>query len=233
VWHLRFGVLAVLAILLVASGSALAAKSSSARFRVTLTAALTKTWTVTRSAGEPGCVVTSESLGKWQANLAGRSAGRIRVVSAGRDRVRFVGVIRALAGSATQSGTNSVVGQGAPPCGRQTKTVRCEVQRRSFRGASTTLTNPRRRVLVPARLKGVGVLRSFSPQCPEEPSEVASIRTDLPLATGPLDVADFFRQNISRFFVRGDSQQTTMIAGEVEGTVHERVRWTLTFTRVG
>jgi hypothetical protein len=61
---------------------------------------------------------------------------------------------------------------------------------------------------------------------------VRSIRTDLPLAAGPLDAADFSNRDIPNFFVTGDSQQETRITGDLEGTVVERVRWRVTFTRI-
>jgi hypothetical protein len=222
----------VASLLLCASGAALAAKPSTARFRVSFTATLTKTWKVSRSEGEPGCIRTTRSSGSWRARVSAKGVNRVRVVAAGRGRVRFVGGIRAIAGSASQSGTNSVVGQGSPPCGRQTRTVRCATQRRSFRRAATAMTNPRRGVLALTRLRGADALRSFSPQCPDEPPEVRSVRTDLPLATGPLDAADAFRRDTGKFFVRGDRQQQTTITGDLEGTVNERVRWTVTFTRL-
>lgn len=209
------GVSGLIACLLVyASGSALAARPSGALFRVTLTATLTKTWHVTRSEGEPGCIRTTTSSGRWQATLATKRVSRVRVVAAGRGRIRFVGgTIKAVAGAASQSGTNAVVGQGSPPCSRQTRTVRCATQRRSFRGATAVLANPRKGVLALGRLRGADAVRSFSPRCPEEPSEVRAVRTDLPLATGPLDAADVFRRSIPRFFVRGAVQQQTSITG--------------------
>jgi hypothetical protein len=58
------------------------------------------------------------------------------------------------------------------------------------------------------------------------------VRTDLPLATGPLDSADLFDRNVGRWFVTGDTEQVTTIEGAVDGRVTERVRWTLNFTRL-
>jgi hypothetical protein len=232
--RLRWGIPGLIAcLLLCAGGSALAAKPSSARFRLTLAATLTKTWNATRSEGEPGCIRTTKSAGRWQATLSTKRAARVRIVAARRGRVRFVGgTIGAIAGSASQSGTNSVVGQGSPPCERQTRTVRCATQRRSLRGAATALANPRRGMLALTRLKRAEALRSFSPRCPAEPSEVRSVRTDLPISPSPLDTADIFGHDVPKFFVTGSTQQQTTITGDVEGTVNERVRWTVTFTRL-
>jgi len=230
--RLSLGVLGIACLLASASGSALAAKDAGTRFRVTFTANLTKTWNVTSSEGEPGCLRTTKSSGRWQATLAAKRASRVRVVSLGRGRVRFAGTINGLAGTASQSGTNVLIGQGSPQCDRQTRTVRCATQRRSFRRASTALRNPRRGILVPAALKGAAAARTFSRQCPQEPAEVRSIRTDLPLATGPLDAADFSGRDVPKFFITGDSQQETRITGDLQGTVVERVRWRATFTRI-
>jgi hypothetical protein len=61
---------------------------------------------------------------------------------------------------------------------------------------------------------------------------IRSIRADLPLATGPLDAGDVFDRNVPRWFVTGDTEQVTTIEGDVDGTVTERVRWRLNFTRL-
>jgi hypothetical protein len=230
----QFGVFWLVAFLVTcASSTALAAQPNEARFRVKLTGTLTKTWTFTRSEGEPGCIITTRGTGKWEVKLATRSATRVRAV-VGRDgRVRFFGgPIRAIAGTATRSGTTSVNGQGSPPCERQTKTIRCDVQRRAFRGATSSLLSPRRGVLQLGPLRRAAGIRSFPSGCPEEPPDIRSIQTDLPISTGPLSRADVVARNVPAFFVSGDSEQTTAISGDVEGNVTERVRWTATFTRL-
>jgi hypothetical protein len=230
----QFGVWLLVALVVTcASGAALAAQPNQARFRVKLTGTLTKTWTFTRSEGEPGCIVTTRGTGKWETKLASRGATRIRAV-VGRDgRVRFFGgPIRAIAGTATRSGTIAVNGQGSPPCERQTRTTRCDVQRRTFRGATSSLLSPRRGVLQLGPLRRAAGIRSFPSGCPEEPSDIRSIQTDLPISTGPLSRSDVVARGVPEFFVTGDSEQTTAISGDVEGNVTERVRWKATFTRL-
>jgi hypothetical protein len=74
-------------------------------------------------------------------------------------------------------------------------------------------------------------VRSLTAACGNEPADVRTIRTDLSLAEGPLAAADVFARNVPRFFVSGNTEQVTTLDGELEGTVTERVRWTLTFTR--
>jgi hypothetical protein len=230
----KFGVFLVVAFLLAcASTTALAAKPKQARFRVTLTGTLTKTWAYTHSEGEPGCILTTRGSGKWEAKVSTRQATRIRIVAVRGGKLRFSGSpIRTVAGTTTRSGTHSVTGQGSPNCERQSKTARCAGVRRSFRGGSSGLVNPRRGVLQLGRLRTATAIRSFSPPCPEEPSEIRSIQTDLTLATGPIAAADVFSRDVPRFFVSGDSEQETALSGDIDGTVTERVRWTVTFTRL-
>ncbi len=81
-------------------------------------------------------------------------------------------------------------------------------------------------------MQGASAARSFRGTCPEEPADIRSLRTDLGLADSPLSVADAFDRNVPRFFISGDTVQETTIEGEYEGKVVERVRWTLTFTRL-
>jgi hypothetical protein len=232
---LRAGVVALFACLLALAGaSAYAAAPKQAVFRVTLTATLTKDWTFTRvDESELGCVRTTHGLGRWRTRLSTRTPGRVRAVAAGPGRVRFsANVVAALTGAGTRTGTMTVTAGGPAPCERFSRSVRCEQERRSFRRGSTSITNPRRRILRLGRLRGADAIRSFSSTCLEEPSEIRAIRTDLPLATGPLDTADVFNRNVPRWFVTGDSEQVTTLEGDVDGRVTERVRWTLTFTRL-
>jgi hypothetical protein len=231
---LRLGVLlGLMSLLILAGGLAHAAKPRQAVFRVGLTATLTKNWSFTRVEADPGCTRTTSGIGRWQTKLATQSPTRVRAIAASGGRVRFTGAtLRAIAGAATRSGKMTITTRGTPPCDRFARTVRCGAQRRSFRGASVSFGSPRRGVVQFRTLRGAARIRSFESICPEEPSDIRAIRTDLPLATGPLDNSDVFARDIRRWFVTADSQQVTTIEGEVPGRVVERVRWTLTFTRI-
>jgi hypothetical protein len=232
---LRVGVWALLVCLLaLAAGSAYAAESKEAVFKVTLTGTLTKEWTVTQvEESETNCVRTTRGVGRWQTKLSTRTSTRMRAIAAGSGRVRFSGaVVAALAGTATRSGSMTTTAGGPAPCDRLSRSVRCGQERRAFRGGSTTVASPRRRILQLGRLRGAGAIRSFRSTCLEEPSVIRAVRTDLSLATGPLDSADVFDRNVARWFVTGDTEQVTTIEGDVDGRVTERVRWTLNFTRL-
>jgi hypothetical protein len=232
---LRFGVPPLLACTLVlAGGVAHAAQPSQARFKVTLTATLTKSWTFTRvEDSEPECTRTTRGVGRWEARVSTRRAGRARATAASGGRVRFSGaLLRTIFGTAKLSGTMTFAARGDPPCERVTRSVRCTVQRRSFRNAYAVFGSPRRGVLRVGPLRGAGAFRSFAGQCPEEPPDIRSIRTDLRLANGPLSTADVFARDVPRFFVSGNSQQVTTLTGALNGRVTEQVRWTLNFTRI-
>jgi hypothetical protein len=229
---LRLGSFAVLGCLLVAAGGvAHAAKPKQAAFKVTLTATLTKDWTSTEVDDTSDCTRTTRGVGHWAAKFSSRSAVKIRAVDAGRGRVRFSGNVTALAGLATQSGSVTTLAGGPPPCDHQSRTVRCDSERRSFRGGWTAVRSPRRGILQLAGVRGAEPIR-FNSVCLDAPADISAIRTDLPLATGPLDAKDVFAGNVPRFFITGDTEQVTTIEGEVDGRVTERVRWKLVFTRL-
>jgi len=233
--ELRLAVLALFAFLLVlAGGAAYAAKPRQAVFKVTLTGTLTKTWTFTRiQSSEADCTRTTRGVGRWEAKLSTRRAGRVRAIAAGAGKVRFSGAtLRTLAGVAARSGLMTITATGLPPCKRLSRSVRCQPERRTFSGGSTALTSPRKGVLKLGRLRGADAIRSFRSTCLEVPSEIRTIRTDLPLASGPLDAVDVFAREVPRWFISGDTEQVTSLEGDVEGRVTERVRWTLNFTRL-
>lgn len=232
---LRLGCLAFFVFLLVlAGGSAHAAKPKHAVFEVTLTATLTKEWTFTRveEDDDGNCTRTARGTGRWQAKLSARRAGRLGVTAAAGGKVRFSGAVAGLAGTAVQSGRLTVTAGGDPPCDRRTRSVRCAPQRRSFSGASSTVRNPRKGIVQLGSLRGAGSARAFPAECLQDAADIRAIRTDLPLATAPLDTSDVFGRNIPRFFATGDTEQVTTLEGEVEGRVTERVRWRLVFTRL-
>jgi hypothetical protein len=219
--------------LLSALGAAGAATPQRAEFRVTLTATLTKEWRHVRVVSAQ-CTRTTTHRGEWRLTLAARRASRVVIArpatSGGRLRISPA-TVGALAGQAQQRGGRDVLIQG-PRCPRESTSVRCGVQRRSFRGASARLTSPARGRARFTPLRGAGRARSFRRTCPEEPVDISSLRTDLALADAPLAAADVFDPTVTRFFISGNTEQVTTLSGPYTGRVTERVRWTLTFTRL-
>ena len=213
-------------------GAADAAAPRRAAFRVTLTGTLTKDWTTTRTV-EGNCNETTTATGRWKLRLATRAPSRLVFLrpSVPRRPLRIsTSVVRAIAGQASQSGSLQTVTSGVG-CLRRTERRTCAQQRRSFRGASARLTIPRRGIARFAATRGVSAARSFT--CPEQLPGVRALRTDLGLADAPLTAADVFDRDVTRFFITGNTQQDTTLEGDYTGTVTERARWTLTFTRVG
>ena len=229
---LRLGVFTTMAVLPVLWGAADAAAPRRAAFRVTLTGTLTKDWRTARTV-EDNCNVTTTSTGRWKLTLATRAPSRVVFVrpSSPRRPLRIsLSVVRTIAGQASQSGVVQTVSSGVG-CLRRTERRPCPQQRRSFRGATARLTVPRRGIARFAPLQGASAARSFT--CPEQLPGVRALGTDLGLADAPLTAADVFDDNVARFFITANTQQDTTLEGDYTGTVIERVRWTLTFTRIG
>lgn len=229
--QLRTGVLAVSACVLSLAVAAHAAEKEPAVFRVTLAGTLTKQWTYTDVDNSGECVRMTRGAGKTTIRLSMKRPVRVRAAAVGATRVRFSGSLVRIAGSVVRTASRTVTEQGDLPCQRHTISEgRCNRRKVFFAGASSSLRNPRKGVLQ------LGPLRRFkaarSPQCPPEPADIVAVRTDLPIATGPLDVKDVFGRDIPRFFVSGDTTQETTLTGDLEGKVVERVRWTLVFTRL-
>lgn len=209
-----------------------AATPQRATFKVTLTGALTKDWTVARTV-EGDCTEVTTHTGRWRMTLGNRRRSTIAFTSRGRGRRLGISpsVVGAIAGTASRGGSVRVDSRG-PRCTRSIRQQRCARRGASFRGATVRLTTPRRGTARLARLQGASAARSFRGSCPEEPDDIRGLRTDLGLADAPLSAADVFGRDVSRFFISGDTTQETTIEGEYDGKVTERVRWTLTFTRI-
>jgi hypothetical protein len=214
-------------------GAAGAATPKRAVFRVTLTAVLTKD-SMSRRVVDGACDEVTTTAGHWRMTLAARRPSTIVVVGpSGPGRpVRFAqSTIRRIVGSASQRGTTLVQNPGGR-CGAPTQRIDCGRGAASFRGATARISSPRRRIARLDRLQGASAARSLRGRCDAEPAEIRAIRTDLGIADAPLSVADFFDRNVPRLYLTGNTEQETTLEGEVEGTVIERVRWTLVFTRV-
>ena len=213
-------------------GAAGAATPQRAAFNVKLTGTLTKDWTVSRTV-EGECTEVTTHTGQWRMTVGTRRQSRIVFTSRGRGRRLGISpsLVRSIAGSATRGGSLLVTSRG-PGCTGPIRRVRCAVRRADFRGASVRLTTPRAGLARFTALVGVSAARSIRGACPEEPADIRALRTDLRLADAPLSTADVFGRDVPRFFISGNTTQETTIEGAYDGKVTERVRWTLTFTRV-
>lgn len=213
-------------------GAAGAATPERAAFRVNLTGTLTKDWTVIRTV-EGECTEVTTHTGQWRMTLGTRRSSRLAFTSLGRGRRLVISpsLVHAIAGSATRGGSVLVTSRG-PGCTAPIRMVRCTLRRVEFRGATVRLTTPRAGRARFTALSGISAARSLRGSCPEEPADIRALRTDLRLADAPLSAVDVFGRNVPRFFIRGNTSQVTTIEGDYDGKVTERVRWTLTFTRI-
>ena len=213
-------------------GAAGAATPQRAAFKVKLTGTLTKDWTVSRTV-EGECTEVTTHTGQWRMTIGTRRQSRIVFSSMGRGRRLGISPsqVRAIAGSATRGGSVLLTTRG-PGCTDPVRKVSCASRRVNFRGATVRLTTPRAGLARFTTLGGVSAARSLRGACPEEPADIRALRTDLRLADAPLSSADVFGRDVPRFFISGNTTQETTIEGEYDGKVRERVRWTLTFTRV-
>ena len=208
-----------------------AATQQRAAFSVTLTGTLTKTWSVAETV-EGDCDRVTTMAGRWQARLSTARPSRVVALAptGSRPMVRFApGVVGSIAGDAARTGLTKVEMRGA-------RCTRAVEQRKCRRSAARSVAGPRESRARVARGHGSAALppsraRAAAGAC-SEPSEVRSITTDVNLADAPLDAADVFARDVPRFFISGDTVQVTTLEGGLEGTVTERVRWTLTFTRL-
>jgi hypothetical protein len=231
---LRFRGVLVLLVCVVSLGwgAAGAATPQRAAFNVKLTGTVTKDWTVRRTV-EGECTEVTTHTGQWRMTLGTRRQSRIAFTYRGRGKRPGISpsLVRAIAGSATRGGS-VLLTSGGPACVTSIRKVRCALRRVNFRGATVRLTTPRAGRARFTTLRGVSAARSLRGSCPEEPAEIRALRTDLRLAGAPLSAADVLGRHVPRFFIRGNSSQMTTIEGDYDGKVTERVRWTLTFTRV-
>ena len=216
-------------------GAAGAATPQRAVFSVKLTATLSKDWTVRRATTDEGeCDKITTTTGRWTLSLGTTRSSRIVIqgpAAAGKPLRISAGLVRAIAGTARQTGSARLQQRG-PRCVSSTTTRACGPQTRSFRIASARLTSRTRGLARFSAMRGASAGRAFRGSCPEQPEEIRAIRTDLALADAPLDVADVFAKDVPRFFISGNTVQETTIEGDYDGKVTERVRWTLTFTRL-
>ena len=217
--------------LVLALGSAVAATPKRAVFDVTLSGTLTKTWT-SRHVVEGGCDEITTHVGQWRLSL--RTTRPTRVVAVGPSgpgrAARFSpGIVRSIAGTAIRSGSRRVQNQ-SNACGTN-QIAACARKRVSFRGATTAFSSPTRQRIRFGRLQGIRAARALAGTCPNEAREIRAIRTELSVADAPVAIGDLFDRDVPRFFVSGNAEQETTIEGPYDGTVTERVRWTLTFTR--
>ena len=201
--------------------------ASPARFNVTLTAQVTKSWDYVTTRLEGECTITAHVVGNRVVTL--RSA-RPTIVSAtsAAGRIRFSpAVVRSLTARATQGGSVTTTPRGVG-CGRRTHT-KCAKSRRTLSNQTLAFFRSRRNEISFRRARDFG--SGLPTNCPPQASAVRVERPGLHQAQGELSEQDLFNRGIRFQTATGSSEETSELSGNPDGKVIARVSWSLTFRR--
>jgi hypothetical protein len=201
--------------------------ASSARFNVTLTAKVTKSWDYVTTRLEGECTVTTHVVGSRVVTL---SSARPTIVTAtsSAGRVRFSpAVVRSVTARATQGGSVTTTERGLG-CGRRTHS-NCAKPRRTLANQTLAFFRSGRNEISFRRTRDFG--SGFPTNCPLEAQEVRVERPGLHQAQGELSEKDLFNRGIRFQTATGSSEETSELSGNPDGKVIARASWSLTFRR--
>lgn len=201
--------------------------ASSARFNVTLTAQVTKTWDYVTTRAEGECTVTTHVVGSRVVTLRS-SRPTIVTATSSAGRIRFSpSVVRSVTARATQGGSVTTTERG-PGCGRRTHS-NCAKPRRTLANQTLAFFRSRRNEISFRRTRDFG--SGFSTTCPLEAPEVRVERPGLHQAQGELSEQDLFNRGVRFQTAVGSSEETSELSGNPDGKVIARASWSLTFRR--
>jgi len=213
--------------LLVALGASARDAASAKRsvLKVTLKASVTKSWNTVTHTTLNGCAVSIHSIGTRKVTIHGKRPTKVVVTSAsGRVSYRPAAVRRVAVG-VTGSGEQTT--KYEPPCQQPTEHVNCQRMHKVVSGATFSFFRSRQNEISfrPARLPDAGG------SCPFQSATVLEIRPGLHQAQGELAEAALLNPRVPGQTAIASADVTSELDGDEEGTVTERVRWTLTFAR--
>ena len=200
---------------------------SPARFNVTLTGQVTKSWDYVTTRVEGECTVATHVVGNRVVTLR---SSRPTIVSATSraGRVRFSpAVVRSVTARTTQGGSVTTTERG-PGCGRRTHTT-CPKRRRTLANQTLAFFRSGRNEISFRRARDFG--SGLSTSCPLEASEVRVERPGLHQAQGEVSEQDLFNKGIRFQTATGSSEETSQLSGNPDGKVVARASWSLTFRR--
>jgi len=201
--------------------------ASPARFKVTLTAQVTKSWDYVTTRAEGECTVTTHVVGSRVVTLR---SSRPTIVSAtsSAGRVRFSpAVVRSVTARGTQGGSVTTTERGLG-CGRRTHSV-CAKPRRTLANQTLAFFRSGRNEISFRRTRDFA--SGFSTTCPPEDLAVRVERPGLHQAQGELSEEDLFNRGVRFQTATGSSEETSELSGDPDGKVIARARWSLTFRR--
>ncbi len=201
--------------------------AASARFNVTLTGQVTKTWDYVTTRVEGECTVITHVVGSRVVTLRSSRPTSVNATLSG-GRVRFSpAVVRSVTARATQGGSVTTTERGLG-CGRRTHS-NCAKSRRTFTNQTLAFFRSRRNEISFRRTRDFG--SGFPTSCPPEAPEVRVERPGLHQAQGELSERDLFNRGIRFQTATGSSEETTELSGDPDGKVIARASWSLTFRR--
>jgi hypothetical protein len=213
--------------LLAALGASARDVSSARRavLKVTLQGTVTKSWNTVTHTTLSGCEVAIHSIGTRKVTLRSKRATKVLVtsrpggVSYRPHAVRFVAI--AVSGSGDQTTKYE------SPCQQPTEHVNCPRAHKVLSGATLGFFRSRRNEISfrPVRLPDVGG------SCPFQSATVRGIRPGLNQAQGELAEAALTNPRAPGQTAIASADVTSELDGDEEGTVTERVRWSLAFAR--
>jgi hypothetical protein len=201
--------------------------AASARFNVTLTAQVTKSWDYITTRVEGECTVTTHVVGSRVVTLRS-SRPTIVTATSSAGRTRFSpAVVRSVTALARQGGSVTTTERGLG-CGRVVRTD-CVKLRRTLVNQTLAFFRSGRNEVSFRRTRDFG--SGFPTKCPLEAAEVRFERPGLHEAEGELSEQDLFKRGIRFQTASGSSVETTDLEGDPDGKVIARVSWSLTFRR--
>ena len=201
--------------------------ASGARFNVTLTAQVTKSWDYVATRADGDCTVMTHVVGSRVVTLRS-SRPTIVTVTSSAGRVRFSpAAVRFVTARATQGGSVTTTERG-PGCGRRTHS-NCTKARRTLANQALAFFRSRRNEIAFRRTRDFA--SGFPTNCPPEAAEVRVERPGLHQAQGELSEQDLFNRGVRFQTAIGSSDETTDLSGGLDGKVVARANWSLTFRR--
>lgn len=201
--------------------------ASNARFNVTLTAQVTKSWDYVTTRLEGECTITTHVVGSRVVTLRS-SRPTIVTATSSAGRTRFnPAVVRFVTARATQGGSVTTTERGLGCGGRNH--LDCVKLRRTLANQTLAFFRSRRNEISFRRTRDFG--GGFPTNCPLEAPEVRVERPGVHDAQGELSEQDLFKRGIRFQTASGSSIETTDLEGGPDGKVIARVTWSLKFRR--
>jgi len=213
--------------LLAALGASARDATSSRRsvLKVTLHATVTKKWNTVTHTTLSGCDVSIHSVGTRKVTLRSKRPTKVAVAS-GSGRVSYKpAAVRYV--TAEVSGSGDQTTKYEPPCQQPAEHVDCPRVNKVVSGAILRFFRSKRNEISfrPSLLPDVGG------SCPFQSATVRGIRPGLHQAQGELAEAALTNPRVPGQTAIASADVDSELDGDEEGTVTERVRWTLTFAR--